>query len=129
MIVHDFKENYLMFENMAIWESATLEDFFKSHELLLEIFVNEYKFTYEQRNDQEAPFTDSDLVIISKLLDYFGDKYFFVFTYNDANHNILKEFQDKKIINFGIDVHMVNPSRIYVMEMDKTKDPKMYDTI
>lgn len=129
MIITDFSENYRMYEKMAIWEVTSLENFFNTHEMLGEIFEKEYGFSYAERNEPGKQLNDRDVTIISKLLDYFGDKYFFVFTYNDKHHNDLKELQDKKIINFGIDVHVINPNRIYVLEMDKTKDLKMYDTV
>ncbi len=129
MIVTDLKEKYLTYENMAIWEIDSLETFFRSHEMLYEIFEKEYKFSFSNRNDAENNFIDSDIVVITKLLDYFGDKFFFIFSNNDSNHHILKELQDKKIINFGIDVHIINPNRIFVLEMDKIQDLKMYDTI
>jgi hypothetical protein len=129
MIITDFNDNYLMYEKMAIWEVSSLENFFKSHEMLGEIFEKEYGFSYAERNEPGKQLNDTEVTIISKLLDYFGDKYFFIFSYNDKHHNGLKELQDKKIINFGIDVHVINPNRTYVLEMDKTKDLKMYDTV
>jgi hypothetical protein len=66
-------------------------------------------------------------MLFSKLLDHFGDKEFFVFSYNDKHHTDLKRLQDNKVINFGMDIHMIHPSRIYVLEMDKTKDMMKYD--
>ncbi len=127
MIANDFGENYLMFENMAIWDIPSMEDFFTSHNMMLEIFEKEYGFPYSQRNGKENNFTDGDISVIEKLLDCFGDKYFFVFSNNDRNHAILKELQDKKVITFGMDIHVLHPKKIYVLEMDKTKDLQKYD--
>lgn len=126
MTVTDFSDNYLLYENMSIWEVKSLDEFFKAHESLTEIFEKEYGFPYSKRSEH-SEFKDSDIMVISTLLDNFGDKSFFIFSYNDKHHNDLKAIQDKKIINFGIDIHVINPNRIYVLEMDKTKDLKMYD--
>ena len=127
MIATDFSEKYLLFENMAIWDIPSMQDFFSSHSNMTEIFEKEYGFPYSQRNGKENKFTDADIAVVEKLLDCFGDKHFFVFSYNDRNHAILKELQDKKVINFGMDIYMLNPKRIYVLEMDKTQDLQKYD--
>jgi len=129
MTITDFNSNYFMYENMSIWEIKSLSDFFKAHENLLEIFEKEYNFPFDKLSEHSENFKDSDIVVVSKLLDYFDKKHFFVFSYNDKHHNDLKSLQDKKLINFGVDIHVVNPERIYVLEMDKTKDLKMYDTV
>ncbi|MCO5237699.1 MAG: hypothetical protein M9933_15680 [Chitinophagaceae bacterium] len=126
MIVSNFTDNYLMYENMSIWEIKSIRDFFKAQESLAEIFEVEYGFPYGELHKQ-TDFRDTDIMIISKLLDHFGDKQFFVFSYNDPHHNELKNLQDRKIINFGMDIHVLNPQRIYVLEMDKSKDIKIYD--
>lgn len=126
MTITDFSDNYLMYENMSIWEVKSLPEFFKAHENLLEIFEKEYGFPFDKLNEQEN-FKDKDIMVVSKLLDHFGDKHFFVFSSNDAHHNDLKTLQDRKTINFGIDIHVIHPKSIYVLEMDKTKDLKMYD--
>lgn len=126
MTVTDFADRYLMYENMSIWEIQSLPDFFKAHNQLPDIFEEEYGFSYNQINDQEH-FNDSDIMVVSKLLDRFSDKYFFIFTNDDTHHNALKNLQDRKIINFGMDIYVLHPSRIYILEMDKTRDPQMYD--
>lgn len=126
MIVTNFTDDYLLFENMLIWEIKSFPEFFKAHENLFDIFEEEYGFPYSKLSEQ-ADFKDTDILVVQKLLDRFGDKHFFVFSNNDQNHRILKQLQDKKIINFGMDIHVLHPNRIYVLEMDKTKDIKMYD--
>lgn len=127
MIVTDFKENYNMYENMSIWVVNSLDEFFKAHEFLMEIFENEYRFPFDKRNEQANPFDDTDIMVVSKLLDHFGDKQFFVFSKTDKHHKDLIEIQNKKIINFGMDISSIEPNKIYVLEMDKTKDLSMYD--
>lgn len=128
MTITDFNENYRMYENMSIWEIKSLNEFFKAHENLLEIFEKEYGFPFDKINEQGSNFSDSEIMIVSKLLDHFGDKHFYIFSDKDKHHTELKTLQDKNIINFGIDIHVIHPTRIYVLEMDKTKDLKMYDT-
>lgn len=125
MTITDFRDNYLMYENMSIWELKSLDEIFKAHESMTEIFEKEYGFPFDKLNEQKN-FKDTDIMVVSKLLDHF-DKQFFVFSYNDKHHNDLKALQDKKIVNFGLDIHVIHPKRIYVLEMDKTKDLKMYD--
>ena len=126
MTITDFRDNHLMYDNMSIWELKSLDEIFKAHESMTEIFEKEYGFPFDKLNEQEN-FKDSNIVVVSKLLDHFGDKQFFVFSYNDKHHNDLKVLQDEKIINFGLDVHVIHPKSVYVLEMDRTKDLKMYD--
>lgn len=127
MIVTDFKDKFHMFENMAIWDISSMEEFFTSHNMMDEIFKKEYGFAFRQRNDEGRNFTDTEIMVVSKLLDFFSDKHFYVFSENDQHHHDLKFLQDKKIINFGMDVYVLNPRKIYVLEMDKTKDLQKYD--
>jgi hypothetical protein len=129
MTITDYSSSYLKYNNMSIWEIKTLDELFKAHESMLEIFEKEYGFPYNKLNEQKEDFTDSDVKVVSKLLDHFGDKHFFVFSYGDKHHGDLKTLQDKKTINFGVDIHVINPQRVYVLEMDKTQDLKVYDTV
>ena len=127
MTITNFSDNYYMYENMSIWEIKSLTEFFKAQESLFEIFEKEYGFPFNKLDEQASVFKESDIMIVSKLLNYFSDKYFLIFSYNDQHHNQLKNMQDRKIINFGIDIYVIHPKSIYVLEMDKTKDLKMYD--
>lgn len=129
MICTDFKDNYQMYENMAIWEIKSMDELFRSHEMLFEIFEKEYGFPYADRNHPDNRFQDDILEVCTKLLAYFGDKFFFIFTYANANFQILTELQDRGFINFGLDLRKLNRDNVYVLEMDKTKDLKMYDTL
>ncbi len=47
MTVTDFSENYHLYENMAVWEIKSIEDFFKAHENLYEIFEKEHEIKGE----------------------------------------------------------------------------------
>lgn len=129
MIITDFKDNYLMYENMVIREIASLEEFLDIHEMLYQIFKDEYGFAYQERKNPENNFSDTPIEAMNKLLDYFGDKYFYIFMVGDLHFNSLVTLQDKKIFNFGIDLNKLDKEKIYMMEMDKTKDLKKYDTI
>ena len=111
-----------MYENLAIWEINDLESFFNAHGLLKEIFVREYRMLFERRFNAENNFTDSDSVVVGKLLNHFADKYFVVFENGDPNYILLKEFQEKSVLDFGRDMNVLDPSKIYVLEMDKKKD-------
>ena len=128
MIALNFDEKYFLYENMAIWEISSMEDFFRSHNMMLEIFENEYGFPYTQETSKGINLMDAGFAIVEKLLDCFRDKHFLVFSDNDENHTILRGLQDKKAINFGMDIYVLNPKKIFVLEMDKTKDPQKYDT-
>lgn len=129
MTIADFESKYLMYENMAIWEVKSLDHFFEDDEILQKIFQEEYKFPYSELEKHKLSFSDTPLMVVSRLLDYFGDKYFFVFESNNEHHNQLKRLQDKKIINFGMDIYVLNPERVYVLMLDKTKNLAAYDTI
>lgn len=127
MVVTDFSEKYYLYENMAIWEISSMEDFFTSHNMMKEIFEEEYGFPYSREANKNINLIEAGFAIIEKLLNRFNDKHFIAFSADDENHAILKGLQNKKIISFGIDIYALNPKLIYVLEMDKTKDLKKYD--
>jgi len=129
MTITDYDKKYKLFENMAIWEVKSLDHFFEDDELLMNIFKEEYGFPYSEMAKNSETFTDTPLMVVSKVLDYFGDKYFFVFENNNKHHHDLMKLQDNKIINFGIDIHVLNPSTVYVLMMDKTTNVAAYDTL
>ena len=128
MIITDFNEKYYMYDNMAIWEIKSMDDFFDSHSMMKEIFEKEYGVSYSKETMKDAGLLDAGFAIVEKLLGCFSDKHFVVFSMDDENHKILKGLQDKKAINFGMDIYVLNPSRVYVLETDKTKDLQKYDT-
>lgn len=129
MIATDFKTNYSLYENMELWEIASLEDFIKGDVLLPEIFEKEFGFPFDARHRPENKFSATLAEVVTRTLDHFGDKHFFVFSNGSAEHQLLKELQDKKIIHFGIDIHVIHFSKVYALIMDKSKDPAKYDTI
>ena len=108
MTVTDFDKNYRLFENMAIWEIQDLNHFFEGEEPMLNIFKDEYGFEYSELESHKDTFTDTPFMVVSRVLDYFGDKHFFVFENNNKH---------------------LNPNRIYVLMMDKSKNPALYDTV
>lgn len=129
MIASDFTNTCQLYENMALWEINSLEEFIKSDVFLPEIFKNEYGFDFEERNKTENKFTDNLVTVATKLLDYFSDKHFFVFQDGNPQHQELKALQDKKIIAFGMDIYVLHPNRTYALMMDKTRDIAKYDTL
>lgn len=126
MVIKDFSEKYYLYENMSIWEVKTLDEFFKAHESMFEIFEDVYGFPFCSRKKQ-GYFKDSDIRVVSKLLNRFSDIYFFIFSLNDKHHKDLIRLQKNNTINFGMDIEKLEPDSIYVLEMDKTKDLRMYD--
>lgn len=129
MTITDFDKNYRLYENMAIWEIKDLPHFFEGEEPLLNIFKEEYGFDYSEIDAHKETFTDTPYTVVSKVLDYFGDKYFFVFENENKHHQDLMSLQDQKIIQFGMDIYVLNPTRIYVLMMDKTTNLALYDTL
>lgn len=129
MTIADFESKYLLYENMAVWEVKSLDHFFEDDEILQKIFQEEYKFPYSELEKHKDTFSDTPVMVVSRLLDYFGDKFFFVFENNNEHHNQLKRLQDKKIISFGMDIYVLHPERVYVLMLDRVKDLAAYDTI
>lgn len=129
MTIGNYEEDYARYENMAIWEIKSLADFLDDDAVYQEIFKKEYGFAWSEFPEQKASFTDTPIMVVSRILDYFGDKYFFVFERDNEHHNQLKRLQDKKIVNFGIDIYLMAPGKVFVLMMDKSKNPAAYDTI
>lgn len=129
MVVKDFQSSYPKYENMSIWELKTLDEVFQAHEQMQEVFEKEFGFPASELQVRRATLKENDAQIVSKLLDHFGDKHFFIFSFGDAHHHELMHLQDKKIIHFGIDIHVIHPNRVYVLEMDKSQNLQVYDTI
>jgi hypothetical protein len=127
MIVANFYPVYHMYDNMQLWEVNNKEQFFKTNEQLAEIFAMEYGFPYAEIN--ETNFKDELRMLVTKLLDYFEDKSFFVFEKDDQSFLELYQLQHEKKVNFGIDLMSLMPEKVYVMEMDKTQDLQKYDTL
>ncbi len=76
MVITDFKDKYKMYDKMEIWEISSLDDFFKAHNMLYEIFEKEYGLSFEKRNEPDKKFNDSNVAVITKLLNYFGESIF-----------------------------------------------------
>lgn len=119
MIAIEFDEKYFLYTNMVIWEIGSMEDFFKSHSMMKEVFQSEYGVAYSEETAKGITLMGAGFAIVERLLDCFQDKHFLVFSQDDENHNILKGLQNRKLINFGMDIGAIGPDRIYVLEMDK----------
>jgi hypothetical protein len=129
MITTDFANNYVRYDNFELWEIGSLEDLMKGDELLPRIFKEEYGFAYDERNKPGNVLTDDLATTARKLLAYFGDKHFFIFSNGDDGHRELMDLQDRKIMSFGIDIHVIHPARAYALIMDKSMDLSRYDTL
>lgn len=121
MLIQDIKNNIHQFENFEIWEVSDLNDFFKGNGILKLIFEKEYNMKLEALASQRDSLPESDLALMSALLDMVADKYFFVFTHHDPNHFSLIELQASKVMNFGLDIAHVSTDKVYILIMDKLK--------
>ena len=121
MIVNTFSQSCSDYENFAIWDIENMRDFFDRSTVLNEIFEHDYKTTYPEYDKNRTETSDTNLEIMSKLLDQIGDKHFFIFTLHDENHLELVGLQQSKIMNFGMDIQEIKGDRVYVVMMDKKK--------
>jgi hypothetical protein len=115
MIATDLLENYSHYNRFALWTASSLEEFMESHELMHEVFINEYGMLFSSRN--EIPF--SDFEIMEKMLSYFNDKHFVVFCYSDRSHQKLIKLQEQKSIIFSFDISDLKSGVFYILEMNK----------
>lgn len=121
MLVNDFKNKVNEYKNFAVWEIASMADFFKGNSVLQTIFETDYAMKVSEIPKRRHEIKDNDLSIMHKLLDQIGDKHFFIFTLYDPNHLELIQIQDMKIMNFGMDITTIKNNCVYVMIMDKVK--------
>lgn len=115
MIEFNFAENHLQYDNFSIWHTSGLDEFMECHELMHEVFINEYNMLYKDRH--EIP--ESDFAIMTILLSYFKDKYFVVFCNNDSNHQNLKTLKENNLIQIDLDISLLENSKYYILEMTK----------
>ncbi|HRN42794.1 MAG TPA: hypothetical protein PK649_12080, partial [Vicingus sp.] len=69
--------------------------------------------------DRRKEIQETDLQMMTKLLNYVDDKHFFIFTIHDENHLELVKMQRMKIMDFGLNIEDIRKDRVYVMIMDK----------
>ncbi len=119
MLVSNFIDSCAQYRNFEIWDINSLKDFLEGNGVLGEIFTHAYKIPASQVEERRNEIDKTDMEIMKHLLDQIGDKHFLIFTLYDANHQELIMLQDKKIMNFGIDISKIEKDHVYIMLMDK----------
>lgn len=121
MLVQDFKNTFVQYENFEVWDVENIDAFFKGNGVIKEIFEKEYKISVENFNEKRAEIAETNIGLMANVLDQIGDKHFYVFTKEDKNHVELVQMQNSKIMNFGINIADLDLSHVYIMIMDKVK--------
>lgn len=121
MLVQDFKNNVVQYENFEIWDVENIHAFFKGNGVVKEIFEKEYKIPYNQFEDRRSEIPETNIGLIAAILDQIADKHFYIFTKGDPNHNELIHMQEAKIMTFGINIANIDLAHVYIVIMDKTK--------
>lgn len=102
-----------------VWEIENMDAFFKGNEVLKTIFEDCYKIPFKDFKERRKEIQETDLQMMTKLLNYVDDKHFFIFTIHDENHLELVKMQRMKIMDFGLNIEDIRKDRVYVMIMDK----------
>ncbi len=123
MIVKGFSQNCKDYENYAVWDIENMDSFFDGSDVLSEIFENDYKFPRAEYKARREEIADTDIEVMSKLLDQIGDKHFFIFTLHDDNHMELIRMQETGVMNFGMDIKNIHGDHVYIIMMDKIERP------
>lgn len=121
MIVQDFKNTVGQYEHFEIWDIENIDAFFNGNGVIKEIFGKEYKIPFHQFHERRLEIKETNLDMITSILDQIGDKHFYIFTKGDPNHNELITMQETKIMNFGINIANIDLSHVYIVIMDKVK--------
>lgn len=119
MLANEFSDTCFQYENFMVWDIENMDAFFKGNEVLATIFEDCYKIPFKTYKERRNEIQESDLQIMTKLLNYVDDKHFFIFTLHDENHMELVKMQRMKVMNFGLDIEKIQNNRVYVMIMDK----------
>ena len=125
MIVKDFINTCKEYKEFQVWDVVDMDDFMSDNPVLNEIFLNDYKMTYVEAKDDRQAIADSDLQIMTNLLDQIGDKHFYIFTWHDDNHATIVQMQDEKIMNWGVDMNTIEKDHVYIVMMDKIEKPML----
>ncbi|MBV6484166.1 MAG: hypothetical protein KFKLKKLM_00656 [Flavobacteriales bacterium] len=119
MLANEFSETCFQYENFMVWEIENMDAFFKGNEVLKTIFEDCYKIPFKDFKERRKEIQETDLQMMTKLLNYVDDKHFFIFTIHDENHLELVKMQRTKIMDFGLNIEDIRKDRVYVMIMDK----------
>ena len=119
MLANEFSETCFQYENFMVWDIENMDAFFKGNEVLKTIFEDCYKIPFKDFKERRKEIQETDLQMMTKLLNYVDDKHFFIFTIHDENHLELVKMQRMKVMDFGLNIEDIRKDRVYVMIMDK----------
>lgn len=119
MLANEFNDTCFQYENFLVWDIENIDAFFKGNEVLTTIFEDCYKMPFKDFKERRAEIQETDLQMMTKLLNYVDDKHFFIFTIHDENHMELVKMQRMKVMDFGLNIEDIRQDRVYVMIMDK----------
>ena len=119
MLANEFSETCFQYENFMVWDIENVDAFFKGNEVLKTIFEDCYKIPFKDYKERRTEIQETDIQMMTKLLNYVDDKHFFIFTIHDENHLELVKMQRMKIMDFGVNIEEIRKDRVYVMIMDK----------
>ena len=119
MLANEFSETCFQYENFMVWDIENVDAFFKGNEVLKTIFEDCYKIPFKDYKERRTEIQETDLQMMTKLLNYVDDKHFFIFTIHDENHMELVKMQRSKIMDFGLNIEDIRNDHVYVMIMDK----------
>lgn len=125
MLVQNFSDNPSQFEDFEVWEIENMQSFFDCNGVIKEIFENEYKMKVSEFDKKRNELPETNMGIITGILDQVGDKHFFVFTAYDKNHSELIAMQTSGQMNFGINIEDISNEKVYFLVMDKRKETRM----
>ena len=86
MIVSNFNTACVDYENFAIWEIKSMNEFLTGNGVFEEIFKTDYKMDISEFSERRSEIEQNDMQIIKNMLDQVGDKHFVIFTHHDPEH-------------------------------------------
>jgi len=119
MLANEFSDTCFQYENFMVWDIENIDAFFKGNEVLTTIFEDCYKMPFIELAARRKEIQETDLQMMTKLLNYVDDKHFLIFTIHDENHLELVKMQRLKVMDFGLNIEEIRNDRVYVMIMDK----------
>lgn len=122
MIVYQIEEKIKQFQDFEIWDVENMDAFFKGNAVIKEIFEKEYKIKIADFESRRGEMPETNIGIMTNILDHIGDKHFFLFTLYDKNHLELIKMQQMKVMNFGVNIESILPDHVYILVMDKVKE-------
>lgn len=119
MLANEFSDTCFQYENFMVWDIENMDAFFKGNEVLVTIFEDCYKMPFKDLKDRRKEIQETDLQMMTKILNYVDDKHFLIFTIHDESHLELVKMQRLKVMDFGLNIEEIRKDRVYVMIMDK----------